>query len=159
MLAIGNRESVLAKAVGEARFAFGSRLMFLNYVYFIPSIRQNLISISELYRQLFSISFDNNAIIVFHNGLEICRASLEYGLYILRLFESCSFNTEIFRVSNPIFNKKQKVSHDNKMYLRHLRLGHISLDRINRLTRDGHLRELRISTLPIYKSCLESKIT
>ena len=35
---------------------------------------------------------------------------MKYGLYVFRPFESCSFNTEIFRVANTISNKKQKVS-------------------------------------------------
>ena len=110
-------------------------------------------------KQLFTISFDNNAINISHNGLEICRACLEYGLYVLRPFESYSFNTEMFRIANPISNKKQKVSNDDQTYLWHLRLGHISLDRINRLTKDGPLRELSVGTLPVCESCLEGKMT
>ena len=77
----------------------------------------------------------------------------------MRPFESCSFNTEMFRVATPISNKKQKVSHDDETYLWHLRLGHISLDRINRLTKDGPLRELRVGSLPVCESCLEGKMT
>ena len=65
----------------------------------------------------------------------------------------------MFRVANPISNKKQKVSHDDETYLWHLRLGHISLDRINRLTKDGPLRELRVGSLPVCESCLEGKMT
>ena len=37
-------------------------------------------------------------------------------------------------------------------------LVHISLDKINRLTKDAPLRELRVSILPVYESCLESKM-
>ena len=74
------------------------------------------------------------------NGLNICYAHLEYGLYVLRPHTSYSFNTEMFRIANPISNKKQRVSPNDETYLWHLRLGHISLDRINRLTKDGHLR-------------------
>ena len=63
------------------------------------------------------------------------------------------------RVANPISNKKQKVSNDYQTYLWHLRLGHISLDRINKLTKDGPLRELRASSLPVCESCLDGKMT
>ena len=141
-LTVGNGESVSAKAVGEARLAFGENFILIKSVYYIPCFRRNLISVSELCRQLFTISFNNNEIIISRNGLELCRACLECGLYVLRPYESYSFNTEMFRVANPISNKKQKVSNDNQTYLWHLRLGHISLDRINRLTKDGPLREL-----------------
>ena len=91
---VGNRESVSPKAVGEARLAFENKFLLLNSVYFIPNFRRNLISISELCKQLFTISINNNAIIISRNGLEIYRACLEYGLYVLRPFESYSLNTE-----------------------------------------------------------------
>ena len=84
---------------------------------------------------------------------------MEYGLYILRPMESFILNTEIFRVANPKPNKKLKVSSDNETFLWHLRLGHISLDRINRLTKDGPLRELRVGSLSVCESCLEGKMT
>ena len=102
---MGNKESVSAKAVVEARLAFGSRFMLINSIYFIPIIRRILSSISVLCRQLFSISFDNNTIIIYHNGLQICRACMEYGLYIIIHFESYSYNIEMFRVANLSFNK------------------------------------------------------
>ena len=40
-----------------------------------------------------------------------------------------------------------------------MRLGHIGLDRINRLVNDGPLRELSIGSLPVCESCLEGKMT
>ena len=55
-------------------------------------------------------------------------------------------------------SKKQKIYHDNDLYLWHLRLGHINLDRINRLVKDGPLRELNVGLL-VCKSCLEGKKT
>ena len=64
----------------------------------------------------------------------------------------------MFKVEYPK-SKKQKVSHDNDTYLWHLRLGHINLDRINRLVKDGPLRELKVDTLPVCESCLEGKMT
>ena len=53
--------------------------------------------------------------------------------------------------------KKQKISHDDNTYLWHLRLGHINLDRINRLVKDGPLRDLNVGTLPACESCLEER--
>ena len=91
--------------------------------------------------------------------MEICSACLKNGLYVLYPYESFNFNTEMFRVAKPISNKRQKVSSDDETYLWHLRLGHISLDRISRLTKDGPLRELRVGTLFVCESCLEGKMT
>ena len=55
--------------------------------------------------------------------------------------------------------KKQKISHDDDTYLWHLKLGHINLDRINRLVKDGPLIELKVGTLSVCESCLEGKMT
>ncbi|RVW25356.1 Retrovirus-related Pol polyprotein from transposon TNT 1-94 [Vitis vinifera] len=38
-------------------------------------------------------------------------------------------------------------------------LGHINIDRIERLAKDGPLRELKVGTLPVCESCLEGKMT
>ena len=41
----------------------------------------------------------------------------------------------------------------------HLRLGHINLDRKNRLVKDGPLRYLNVGTLLVCESFLEGKMT
>ena len=78
--------------------------------------------------------------------MQIYCAKLENGLYILHVFEPESNYTKMFRVAKPKSNKRQKLSNDNETYLWHLRLGHISLDRINRLTKDGRLKDLSIGS-------------
>lgn len=45
------------------------------------------------------------------------------------------------------------------MYLWHLHLSHISIDKIQRLVSIGPLSSLVVELLPIYESCLEGKIT
>ena len=147
ILTVENGESGSIKAMREARLAYGETFMLIKSAYFISCFRQNLISFSELCKQLFFISFSNYAIIISRNGLEICHSCLECELYVWRPFESFSFNNELFRVANPIFNKKQKVSNDDETCLWHLRLGHISLDKTNRLRKDDPLRKLRAGTL------------
>ena len=52
-----------------------------------------------------------------------------------------------------------KLSNNSETYLWYLRLGHISLDRINRLTKDGPLKDLSVGSLPVCESCLEGKMT
>ena len=91
--------------------------------------------------------------------MQIYGAKFENGLYILLTFEPESSNTEIFRVAKPMSKKCQKLSNEYETYLWHLRLGHISLERINRLTKDGPLKNLSVRTLPVCESCLEGKMT
>ena len=67
--------------MGQARLALGKIYLSLDIVYFIPTIR---ISTSELCRQLFLISFNNNKIIISRNSLNICFTKMENELYMLR---------------------------------------------------------------------------
>ncbi|KAL6327213.1 hypothetical protein AAG906_015252 [Vitis piasezkii] len=48
-----------------------------------------------------------------------------------------------------------RLSFANNKYLH----GHINIDRIERLAKDGPLRELKVGTLPVCESCLEGKMT
>ena len=100
-----------------------------------------------------------NEIIISRNGLEICVASLNNGLYSLTPTEQTVMNVEMFECAKPRSGKRQKVESENQTYLWHLRLGHINLDRIERLSKDGPLRELTVGTLPVCESCLEGKMT
>ena len=77
---VGSGEVVSAKAVGVARLNFRNKFLILNNEFFIPSFRRNLISVSMLHEQLFSISFINNEIVISRNGLDICHAKPENRL-------------------------------------------------------------------------------
>ena len=156
---VGSGEVVSAKAVGVARLYFRNKFLVLNNVFFIPGFRRNLISISMLHEQLFSISFINNEIFISRNGLDIYHEKPENGLYVLRPTERSLNNSKLFKVEHPKSNKCQKVSHSDNTYLWHLRLGHINLDRINRLVKDDPLRNLNVVTLPVCESYLEGKMT
>ena len=156
---VGSGEVISAKAVGVARLNFRNKFLVLNNVFFIPGFRRILISVSMLHEQLFSISFINNEIVISRNGLDICHAKPKNGLYALSPTERSLNNSELFNVEHPKSNKHQKVSHSDNTYLWHLRLGHINLDRINRLVKGGPLRKLNVGTLSVCESCLEGKMT
>ena len=157
-MVVGNGADVSAVVVGAIRLELGNKFLVLNNVYCIPGFRRNLISVSKLYEQLFTVSIYNNQIVISKNGLNICHANNENGLYILRPNKRTLLNTELFRVERPK-PKKQKILDNDDTYLWHLRLGHISLDRINRLVKDGPLKELKVCNLPVCESCLEGKMT
>ena len=122
-------------------------------------LRRNLIYVSMLHEQLFSIYFINNEIFISRKGLDIFHAKLENGLYVLRPIERSLNNSELFKAEHPKSNKRQKVSRSDNTCLWHLRLGHINLDRINLLVKDGPLRKLNVGTLPVRESCLVGKMT
>ena len=56
-------------------------------------------------------------------------------------------------------SKKLKTSQSYKTYLWHLRLGHIGLNMIQRLVKDGPLSFLEVEPIPQCESYLEGKIT
>ena len=157
-MVVGNGADVSAVAVGAVRLELGNKFLILNNVYCIPGFRRNLISVSKLYEQLFTVLIYNNQIVISRNGLNICHANNENGLYILRPNKRTLLNTELFRVEHPKPNK-QKILDNDDTYLWHLRLRHISLDRINRLVKDGPLKELKVGNLLVCESCLEGKMT
>ena len=55
--------------------------------------------------------------------------------------------------------KKAKVSPKENAHLWHLRLGHINLNRIEKLVKSGLLNELKETFLSVCESCLEGKMT
>ena len=65
-------------------------------------------------------------------------------------------NTEMFKTAETQ-TKRQKISPN--IYLWHLRLGHINLNRIGRLVKRELLNELEDNSLPQCESCLEGKMT
>ena len=126
---------VSASTVGQIKlYVENNKFLFLNNVYFVPGFTRNLISVSRLYEQCYSVSFDNKSVVISRNGLNICSGFIENELYVIRHNFNSLLNVEMFKVALPK-TKKQKVSHTDNTYLWHLRLGHINLDRINRLVK------------------------
>ena len=102
---VGRGEVISAKTVGVAYLNFRNKFLVLNNVFFIPGFRKNLIYVSMLHEQLFSISFINNEIVISRNGLDICHTKPENGLYVLRPTERSLNNSELFKVEHPKSNK------------------------------------------------------
>ena len=160
MMRVGSGARVSATAVGTVRLSFANnKYLLLHNVYFIPDFKRNLISVSKLHEQFISVSFDIDSVSIYKNGMNICSGYVDNGIYFVKPIFKNLLQTEMFKVAEPT-PKRRKISNDkNDTYLWHLRLGHINIDRIERLEKDGPLRELKVGTLPICESCLESKMT
>ena len=110
---IGTGDVVSARAVGEVRLQFNSCFLSLDNVYYILGFTRNLIYVSKLLERWYSVSFNNNSVIVFRNGLNICSGFIENNLYVLRpSFHTSLLNTELFKVEKPK-TKRQKFSPNN----------------------------------------------
>ena len=147
------------KARGKARIKFQQRFLILENVLFIPNFSRNLISVSCLQTQSYILNFSSTNCSISRNGFQICVAIMEQGLYVLRPSTQISLNSELFSVARPGNLKRKEIDNDDQTYLWHLRLGHIGFDRLNRLTKDGPLKNVVLGELPVCESCLEGKMT
>ena len=153
-LRMGDGSLVLAEAVGDVHLYFDSfRFLVLRDCFYVPRLKRNLISVACLFKDSYSVSFSNK-VVIRKNKSFICSGWMQNNLYFIKPKMDTLLNTEITENS-----KRLKTSHSNKTYLWHLRLGHISLDRIRRLARDGPLDLHEVESMPRCESCLEGKMT
>lgn len=87
----------------------------------------------------------------------MCSSYIDDGLYFIKPLSYSLFQIKMFKVTEPTPKKKKDFYKDNTCIwcLR----GHINIEMIKRLTKNGSLRELTVGTLPICESCLEGKMT
>ena len=144
---------VLVVSVGDMDLHFDNcRILVLKDCYYVPKFRRNLISVSYLFEQDYSTTFNKN-VIINKNNKQICKGSLINSLYFLY---PKSFSLDDTKIIEPV-HKWLRLS-TNKNYLWHLRLGHINLDRIKRLVKHGPLNYLEVDDFHTCKSCLEGKM-
>ena len=88
----------------------------------------------------------------------IYSGSLVDNLYVINLSLPTMQLKELNNTNRLPFERKEP-SKLNLTYLWHLCLGHIILNRISRLVRDGPLGSLEVEALLVCESCLEDKMT
>ncbi|MCQ7016867.1 DDE-type integrase/transposase/recombinase, partial [Clostridioides difficile] len=155
---MGNATQVAAVAVGDVCLFFpNNRRLVLKDCLFVPFFRKNLISVSKLVMNGYGIAFTNNVVISM-DGQFICSGTMENSLYVLKPITPTMQHMEINNTSSN-HNKRKAPSSMNQTYLWHLRLGHINLNRIQRLIADGPLGSLEVEDYPTCESCLEGKMT
>ncbi|CAA0824262.1 Unknown protein, partial [Striga hermonthica] len=155
---LGDASRASTVAVGVVYLDFGlDRFLVLKDCLYVPSFRKNLISVSKLFMNNFSATFDNKVVIRFGKKF-IYSGSLADNLYILESKSSPLQQKQLLNSSSNL-NKRKEPSKMNETYLWHLRLGHINLRRIQRLVADAPLGSLEVEGFPTCESCLEGKMT
>ena len=114
--------------------------MVLPDILYIPNSRRNLIFVSKLVNKGFTVNFANEVIIK-RNNLFICSSVETNGLYVITPIASNKHDMELNN-SVVIVPSKRKEPSSNPTRLWHMRLGHINLNSINRLVKDGILDNL-----------------
>ena len=137
-LHLGSDAKVAAVAVGDFHLSFrNGRTLILKDCLYAPFIRRNLISVSSLVSSGYSVNF-NKSVIIRMNGDFICSGLMIDSLYIISPNPIELHANENSQSIVP-FSNKRKHSSPNSKYLWHLRLGHVSLGRINRLVKTVYL--------------------
>ena len=114
-------------------------------------------SVAQLFKQGFSLNF-NNGIDISLNGNMITTACLINNLYYIKPIVPMVFDTEV-NTDLQRESKRIKLDSNDQTYKWHLRLGHIGLERIKRLVKEGPLESLQVGSFPTCESCLEGKLT
>ena len=149
-LADGSRIPVVT--IGVYNLCFKSRVLILEDCLYIPNVRRNLISTTYLGKHGYCVILKDNVVI--KNGkIFICFGNIVDGLYILTSDKHELYNSELDNDSH-VKSLKRKFPSTSYAYLWHLRLGHINLNRIQRLIKDGLLEPMDFD-----ESCLEGKMT
>ena len=144
---MGMGATVAATAIGTFCLELSSsRTLGLDECLYVPEVRRNLISVSKLGYSGYSFLFIAKLIVKFNNK---CLASgiLLYGLYVISSIDNYVNCVENDNAANVLSLKRKRDV--NTMYMWHLRLGHINIDRINRLVRDGPLKHSKVELYPI----------
>ena len=149
-LRVGNGARVAALAIGTYVLSLPSGLTLeLNNCYYVPSVNQNLISVSTLDSEGFHFMIKNNSFYIHKDEICYSTAHCVNGLYLLDL------DKQLFHVNN---SKRLKSKDSNPTYLWHCRLGHINKKRIQKLHKDGILNSFDYESFDICESCLIGKM-
>ena len=150
-----NKMGSHVEAIGTCTLILGNGfVLVLERTFYVPSFSRNLISVSRLVPLGFSFTFQDNVFNLFYESNHIGTGILAYGLYRISLQNEATNNS----LHVHIGTKRCNINEDSSM-LWHRRLGHISIDIIKRLVKDGVLSTLYYTDLETCVDCIKGKQT
>ncbi|CAN6552325.1 unnamed protein product [Malus baccata var. baccata] len=152
---VGNGTKISAKAIGTymLNLPSGEVLELKNCLYF-PSCIKNLISISKLLQDGHSVLFDKMSCTLYLNGRIISHGNMIEGLFHLEK-NSGMHCIESGNTSKP--KRAREEVNQEKMW--NLKLGHVNLDKIRKMSKDGYIRPLGNDRMGTCECCLKGKMT
>ncbi|KAM1563347.1 hypothetical protein ACFX10_037775 [Malus domestica] len=152
---VGNGTKISAKAIGTymLKLPYGEVLELKNCLYF-PSCIKNLISISMLLRDGHSVLFDKMSCTLYLNGRIISHGNMIEGLFHLET-SSGMHCIESGNTSKP----KRTREEVNREKMWHLKHGHVNLNKIRKMLKDGYFCPLGNDQMGTHESCLKRKMT
>ena len=165
---VGNGMKVSVKAIGSLVLCLSvGNFLFLDNVYFVPTMKRNLISWDLLVQSGYSFLYDINGIKFIKNSLCVGSALRVNGY--LQVQCSIENSQTVYAIENSSLNAassvdatagiKRTIFNEKSAYLWHRRLGHISKDRLKTLVKNKMLPELDFSDLNECVECYKGKMT
>ncbi|KAM1818379.1 hypothetical protein ACFX11_000180 [Malus domestica] len=152
---VGNGTKISAKATGTymLNLPSGEVLELKNCLYF-PSCIKNLISISKLLRDGHSILFDKMSCTLYLNGRIISHGNMIKGLFHLEM------NSGMHCIASRNTSKPKRAREEvNQEKMWHLKLGHVNLEKIHKMSKDGYIHPLGNDRMGTCECCLKGKMT
>ncbi|KAL0374275.1 UNVERIFIED_CONTAM: Retrovirus-related Pol polyprotein from transposon TNT 1-94, partial [Sesamum radiatum] len=153
----GNKMRSQVEAVGIFRLVFkNGYVLNLEATFYVPSFSRNLASIAKLVPLGYVFNFSKLNFSVMKNNVIVGGGYLDNGLYKFDL--DSNFISTHLTLENGIGTKRCVIKENSSM-LWHKRLGHISIERLKRLTTDGILKDLDFSNFGTCVDCINEKQT
>ncbi|KAM1050580.1 hypothetical protein ACFX13_033042 [Malus domestica] len=152
---VGNGTKISAKEIGTymLNLPSGEVLELKNCLYF-PSCIKNLISISKLLRDGHSVLFDKMSCTLYLNCRIISHGNMIEGLFHLET------NSGMHCIASGNTSKPKRAREEvNQEKMWHLKLGHVNLDKIRKMSKDGYICPLGNDQMGTYECCLKGKMT
>ncbi|KAM2898135.1 hypothetical protein COP2_007704 [Malus domestica] len=152
---VGNGTKISAKATGTymLNLPSGEVLELKNCLYF-PSCIKNLISISKLLRDGHSVLFDKMSCTLYLNGRIISHGNMIEGLFHLET------NSGMHCIASRNTSKPKRAREEvNQEKMWHLKLGHVNLEKIHKMSKDGYIHPLGNDRMGTCECCLKGKMT
>ena len=144
---MGNDAKAKIEGIGvfELKLNNGSTFDLVDCLY-APSLRRNLLSVSMLEKLGYDFYFGNGRFLMKKNNVVVLYGFRNNNMYQVHLCGSivCDVNVSV---------------KDNATYLWHLRLGHVSKQKIGRMIKMGLLSDVILEDYPTCESCIEGKMT
>jgi hypothetical protein len=160
---VGSEQTVLSGSrMGSHVEAIGTCILILDNgfvlklerTFYVPSFSRSLISVSRLVPFGYSFHFKDTSFELFYNSKCVGNGILSDGLYRINLQ-----NESIYSSMHVQTGIKRCNINENSSMLWHRRLGHISIERIKRLVKDGVLNTLDFADFETCVDCIKGKQT
>nr|KYP39242.1 Retrovirus-related Pol polyprotein from transposon TNT 1-94 [Cajanus cajan] len=144
---MGNRVKVPVRAIGTYRLILDTgHHLYLFETLYVLSISRNLVSLSKLDVNGYSIKFGNGCFSLYKHTHLIGSGILCDGLYKLNLD---NLFAEILLTLHHNIGIKNGLENERSTYLWHKHLGHVSKERLKRLVKNEILPDLDVIDLNV----------